>query len=721
MGWTRLGGALLVAGVVLGTAALPASGQEAVEITLLHDSHFHGKYGDDEVPREACPGGAPPAGFEDVSPDSVHLDTIACATSLDVVRGTGDDPPRFSPDLPATRGQIAALIARLLDAAGVALPEDPEQPFDDVEGSVHADDIARLSEADVLEGRDGSFFPQDPVRRDQMASILIRALEFATDTTITPDGGPHFDDVQSGPHAANVDAAFELGLMLGRTSDLFDPRSETRRDQVASTVVRLLDHLALLDATGLVNLSRYLALVAERKAALGASALYLGNGDDIAPSLHSGVFEPHGIHMIEALNAAADLIDVNNLGNHEFDYGPGNLELLLAEAEYPYVSANVRDIDSGEVFGVDLGVQEYVILDVEGVQVGITGLGPENMASITDLGDDTEQIPAADALDIVLPQMRDDGADIIVISSHLCGPDAIELADTYTAHGGIDVIAGDHCAAVELYESPQTGTIVSLAGDEFELLAELTLTVEGGAVTAHQRVLHDLAADFPLIEPHPGVQAVMDGYNAQLDDQLNVVIGERTVEWDTRTSEVRAFENAFGNFLTDEMRAFYDADIAVQNSGGIRANTTFPPGDITRREIAEILPFGNHIVLAELTGATILEALEHSVHGWGDGNGRFLQVSGLRFTFDVSRPAGDRVVEVEIGGEPLDEGATYTMATNNFTLAGGDDFTMFEDATVLVDANEGPMDAPWLMERIAARDTPVDTTDDEGRINRIGD
>jgi 2',3'-cyclic-nucleotide 2'-phosphodiesterase (5'-nucleotidase family) len=469
---------------------------------------------------------------------------------------------------------------------------------------------------------------------------------------------------------------------------------------------------------GLANIGRYMALVEERKEALD-HALFLGNGDDVAPSLLSGVFSPNGIHMIEALNVSP--IDVNTLANHEFDFGPDNLEELLAASEFPWVTANVRDIESGEVFGADLGVEEFLLFELGGVTVGVTGLAPENMRTITSLGEDTEQIPAGEALDIVVPKMRDAGAEVIVVSSHLCGTDAIALAD---ARDDVDVFAGDHCAQVleEPYVS-DNGTIVSLAGDEFAFLGELTLTVLEGEVVDHSFTLHDLANDFPSIAPHAAVQEVVDHYEAQLDEQLNVVIGERTVEWDTRTTVVRTGENAFGNFLTDEMRAFHGADIAVQNSGGIRANKLFPLGedgtaDITRRDIAEILPFANHLVKAEITGAAIVEALEHALRLYPDPNGGFLQVSGMQVVFDPEQPAGSRVVSVLIGDAPLVPTQSYTMATNDFTLGGGDGFSMFADrdkTTVLVDKNEGPLLSTFLINRIDARTTPVDTTDDEGR------
>jgi 5'-nucleotidase / UDP-sugar diphosphatase len=468
-----------------------------------------------------------------------------------------------------------------------------------------------------------------------------------------------------------------------------------------------------------VGIAEYFGFAQERKDAAKGHAFFVANGDDVAPSLLSGVFEPNGIHMIEALNEAP--VDVNTLANHEFDFGPDNLRTLLAASDTTWVTANVRDAHApDQAFGKDLGVEQFVLRSAGDVTIGFTGLAPENMASITSLtlpGDESAavQIPALEALQEVVPEMRAAGADIVVVASHLCGTRAIELADAYD---GVDVFVGDHCAQVleEPYVSAN-GTIVSLAGHEFDRMGELTLRYHKGEMKGHEFTLHDLRErELPV---NQSIQDIVDDYNQQLDEELNVVIGQRTVDWDTRTSHVRTSESTFGNFLTDEMGAFHNSDIAVQNSGGIRADAVFPAGDITRREIAEILPFANHLVKAEIRGEHILAALEHSVRLYPNPNGGFLQVSGMEFTFDPTQPAGSRVEDVTIGGEPLDPDRVYTMATNDFTLGGGDGYTWFRDHTnVLVGSNEGPLLSTFLINRIESMTEPV-TTGIEGRITTV--
>jgi 2',3'-cyclic-nucleotide 2'-phosphodiesterase (5'-nucleotidase family) len=710
----------LAAAMVLGTVAIPAVGQEDLTSADI-----------------ACPDGAPDAGFTDVPSANVHSDNIDCGVELGVINGL--TPTTYGPMRNVTRGQVASLVARALDTADVPLPELDESPnFTDI-GPPHGNNIRRLAAAGVIQGfPDGTFRTGQAVTRDQVASMYVRAVSYIIEETVEPEERGYFPDVATGPHAANIDAAFELGIVAGKVDGRYDPRGTTRRDQAASITINF---LALLwdfegdaeitlmhdththgkyvqtvgsgEAAVNVDIARYFALVDEIKED-APNPIFLANGDDIGPSVYSGLFEPNGIHMIDALNEAP--LDVNTFGNHEFDYGPDNLVEIIEASDFPWITANVRDIDSGEVFGAELGVEEFMVFNAQGVRVGVTGLAPENMATITSLGDDTEQIPAEEALDIVLPKMQAAGVDVFVVNSHLCGTDAKRLADEYDNHP-VHLYAGDHCAVYEedLYEG-DTGAVVSLLADEYEFLGALSIEVEAGEVVDISRTVFEMRDEVATLEPLPAIQAVVDDYDQQLDEELNVVIGERTVDWDTRTTEIRANESAAGNFFTDVMRgAFGGSDIAVTNSGGIRGNQIYEAGDVTRREIAEIFPFGNRLVQAEIDGATLLEALERSVQSVPNPDGGFLQVSGMEFEFDSSAPAGDRIVSVTIGGEDLDLGATYTMATNDFTLGGGDAYTMFTDLNVIVDSFGGRVLDSYIIEQIENMTDPI-TTDVEGRI-----
>ena len=170
-------------------------------------------------------------------------------------------------------------------------------------------------------------------------------------------------------------------------------------------------------------------------------------------------------------------------------------------------------------------------------------------------------------------------------------------------------------------------------------------------------------------------------------------------------------ETNLGNLIADGLRAtFPQADIGFANGGGIR--NTIAQGDITLGNILEVHPFGNTIVTFDLTGGQLLTALENSVSAVEDVSGRFLQVSGLTFSYDQSREPGSRVVSVEVGGAPLDLGASYTIVTNSFIAAGGDGYDVFTHGENLFDSQK--LDADVLADYIGNLETVSPTV--EGRI-----
>ncbi|TVR65804.1 MAG: hypothetical protein EA427_17400 [Spirochaetaceae bacterium] len=159
---------------------------------------------------------------------------------------------------------------------------------------------------------------------------------------------------------------------------------------------------------------------------------------------------------------------------------------------------------------------------------------------------------------------------------------------------------------------------------------------------------------------------------------LDTVIGETGIMLNGERQHVRTQETNLGNLVADMTREYTGADIAVWNGGGIRASAGL--GEITLEGAMEIMAFNNEIVALEMTGNQIKAMLEHGVSSFPEVSGKFLQVSGLRFLFDPSRPAGQRVQEIYVGSAPMEPGRTYVVATNEFLAAGGDDYTMLGDA-----------------------------------------
>ena len=149
------------------------------------------------------------------------------------------------------------------------------------------------------------------------------------------------------------------------------------------------------------------------------------------------------------------------------------------------------------------------------------------------------------------------------------------------------------------------------------------------------------------VEPDTEVAAMVAGYEAQLDRELGQVIGRTETQLDTRGPVVRSGEAAFGNLVTDALLAATGAEVAITNGGGIRGGRVYPPGtELTPRMLLSELPFGKATVVLGLTGAQLTEALENGVSRAEENDGRFPQVAGLSFAFDVRRPSGSRITRV---------------------------------------------------------------------------
>ena len=178
---------------------------------------------------------------------------------------------------------------------------------------------------------------------------------------------------------------------------------------------------------------------------------------------------------------------------------------------------------------------------------------------------------------------------------------------------------------------------------------------------------------------------MVEGYQASLSKELDVPVGVTTTELDSRKPVVRSGEAAIGNLIADAQRAVHKADIAIMAGGGIRGNKIYDAGtELTRRDILTELPFGNLNILLEVTGETVLAALENGVSQMESDAGRFPQVSGMSFTLDASASAGGRVSNVVVGGQPLDLAASYTLAANDYIAGGGDGYKMLKGSQVLV-------------------------------------
>jgi 5'-nucleotidase len=443
------------------------------------------------------------------------------------------------------------------------------------------------------------------------------------------------------------------------------------------------------------------------------NTLFLLSGDFISPSVASRLFK--GKQMIAALNAAG--LDIATLGNHEFDFGPDVLRERMKESRFAYTIANVFDKQAGQPFG---GASQYIIRELAGVRVAIFGLLLAETASVSAPGPGVRFDDPIAAGKRLSRELRRQGADIIIALTHLPMRDDKRLA----AEADIDLIVGGH--EHELLESFAGRTLITKMGSDGRNLGRIDLNVARVASRAGQARSRVSRARFKLqsadleaipvtdaVADDPGVAAVVGEYEKQLNATLGEVIGKTSVALDARASVIRFGESNLGNFLADVYKQAVGADCALVNSGGIRSDTTYGPGDLTKKDILSILPFENTLVKARLTGAHIKRLLEHGVSVAGQEDGRFPQVSGLVFTYDARRPVGSRVTSIELGGKAVDPEKSYTIAVNAYLLGGGDGYD-FKGAEVLVKPEEGPVEPDMVMEAIKKRGTISPQV--EGRI-----
>ena len=378
-----------------------------------------------------------------------------------------------------------------------------------------------------------------------------------------------------------------------------------------------------------------------------------------------------GLPSIEIMNAMG--YDAFTLGNHEFNYGQEVLAERILDAKFPTLAANVMREDGSLFAGYSALVKE-----VNGVKVGIIGLVAEETPIVTH-PKNVEGLKFLDPIDIAkrTAQVIRPDVDILIALSHLGLSKDVELAEAVPE---FDVIVGGHSHTVLDVPREVNGVLIAQAHEYANNLGFLYLEVEGKEILAHEGFLIPVTAD---VEKHGGVQSIIDDWNQQLQARLNHVIGTSNIAWDGERASVRTQETNLGNLVADVIRDAVDSDIAVTNGGGIRAS--IHAGDIRVADVYNTLPFDNTLVVVEMMGMDILEALEHSVRLLPEQNGAFLQVSGITFEVDPGALPAGRVIIVKVGENRLATGGYYTVATNDFIAAGGDGYDMFMNATLVAE------------------------------------
>lgn len=447
--------------------------------------------------------------------------------------------------------------------------------------------------------------------------------------------------------------------------------------------------------------------VAKAEKAANPNTLYLFDGDMLSPSILSGFDK--GQNTIDLTNLVP--FDLAVPGNHEFDFGPENFMEKMKASKYPWAAINITKADGSPVEGLG-GV---TVKEVAGLKIALIPVAQDTTPEVSSPGD-LKFLPTVDTAIDAAKAARKDGADLVV---GVVQTDMTNDQKLIKSHAFDVILSGDDHSYATAYDGVTAYVETSIDG---RVISPVDLIVnvsekDGKRVVKWKPEFRFI--DTANVTPDPESQAMVDKFQKQLDDELNVEIGVAETALDSRRNVVRGEESAMGNLIADAIRETTGADIAIMNGGGIRADRTYDPGTkLTRRDILTELPFGNKTVLTVLPGSQVLAALENGVSQVEKGAGRFPQVSGMTFVYDPSAPAGSRVSEVMVGGQPLDLNKTYKLATNDYVLGGGDGYAALGGGEVLINGGNGNLMANDVIAYVEKMGKVTSTV--EGRIKKLG-
>ncbi|MBS6802933.1 MAG: alpha/beta fold hydrolase [Clostridiales bacterium] len=455
--------------------------------------------------------------------------------------------------------------------------------------------------------------------------------------------------------------------------------------------------------------------------AAGADVLLVSAGDSIMGK--PLVSADQGKSAIEFMNAAG--YDAMTVGNHELDFGIDNLKALAKDADFPILCADMTtEADGKTVF------DSNKIFDLGGVKVGVFGLAtPETLTKADASKMPGITFPQTDKLYAVAQAQVDElnkaGADLIVCLGHL------GIDDESIGNRSIDVC--EHVDGIDLFidghSHSTTADIIAKVGDT-NVVNGAKIVSTGTALANVGVVIYDQETGTLTDELVPAASYTKtDADVAKLVDDRNTAVdkvyGEKiaTTEVDLNGSRsggaatdpvtkaemtfpegegVRTTETNLGDFAADailwqarQTLGEENVDAALTNGGGIRE--ALAKGDISKKSLLAVFPFGNTVATIDVTGAQLLEALEAATCTTPEAIGAFPQVSGIEFTLNTGVPyvngtqyanstyyapanPGSRVTISTVNGEAFDPAATYTIATNDFTAKGGDTYGVFKTA-----------------------------------------
>ena len=515
--------------------------------------------------------------------------------------------------------------------------------------------------------------------------------------------------------------AMAMVLSLTVTGFAIEDTATTREPEVMTEEATMAGKTVILhtnDVHGAIAGYAYITALKADYEAKGAEVILVDAGDYSQGTSYVSVTK--GLDAIEMMNAAG--YDVVTLGNHEFDYGYTQLKDNMTKAKFKVLCADVFNADGTPIFDAN-----YTYTTKSGVKVGFFGMetpetqtkaNPTKIKGLTFATNDAFTKAAADQVEA----LKD--ADVVICLAHL-GVDGeskpYRSTNLYAAVKGIDFIIDGHSHTV--MTKGENGEPIQSTGTAFAnigviVIDDATKKIESNSLF---EIKEDTAKDATVAAAAQKIIDRIDKEYGAVFAKSEVVLNGAKAPNGNRDSETNN-----GDLITDAMvwkilqdkeSLTVDADhvVAVTNGGGIRK--AINPGDVTKKNINEVLPFGNTVVTIYITGAELLEALEASTYCTPDAIGGFPQVSGINYTISTAvaydanaetYPAStyygpksiNRVTINSINGKEFKADDTYAVITNDFCGGGGDTYYAFAAATAKFDTGI-PLDEV-VMEYITA-------------------
>jgi 2',3'-cyclic-nucleotide 2'-phosphodiesterase (5'-nucleotidase family) len=386
--------------------------------------------------------------------------------------------------------------------------------------------------------------------------------------------------------------------------------------------------------------------------------LVVGTGDNTAPGVLALFTE--GEQALDFFAAVEP--DADTFGNHDFDFGFERTREIVARSPQTWVGTNV--FLDGERFGTEAGVVPSLLLTAGDHRVGLFGVTDPETPSINPVASDLSfGDPIATARETVA-DLRARGADYVVALSHLGQGD-----DDLAAAVDVDAVLGGHVHSERVERV--AGTLCTRPNAGGHVLLEIELGPDGPSATRHA------VADGPLDESV--AETLRDRMTAQGLDEVVATVSEPVER--PRTA-INSGECRIGNFVADAYRWAAGADVGLQNSGGLREG---PPlsGDVTVADLVSLAPFRADVVVAEVSGAKLRSVFREGAPetlGFSEAGTWHAHVSGASMVYDAGT---GEVREVRVGGEPLDPGGTYILATTEYLVATDSEFPTLDRPQVV--------------------------------------